>query len=82
MPDSEGSPRRWWPRPVQIPNTARREADRRAGELLISLLGQAGRAEVEALIARGEYVYATRRVRELTGLRLIDARRVVDSLRR
>jgi hypothetical protein len=56
------------------------EADRRAGELLISLLDQAGKAEIDSLVARGEYVHAIRRVRELTGLRLIDAKRMVDSL--
>jgi ribosomal protein L7/L12 len=60
---------------------ARQEADRRAGESLISLLDEAGKAEVETLLAR-DYLYAVRRVRELTGLRLIDARRLVDSLRR
>jgi ribosomal protein L7/L12 len=52
------------------------------GEALVSLLDQAGKAEVETLLARGAYVYAVRRVRELTGLRLIDARRMVDSFRR
>jgi ribosomal protein L7/L12 len=83
MPDSRGGgPRRWWPRPVEIPKEAQREADRRAGESLVSLLDQEGKAEVEKLLARGAYVYAVRRVRELTGLRLIDARRMVDSLRR
>lgn len=82
MPDSGGSQRRWWPRPVHVPKRTRQEADRRAGELLISLLDQAGKAEVETLLVRGEYVCAVRRVRELTGLRLIDARRLVDSLRR
>jgi ribosomal protein L7/L12 len=83
MPDSRGSGLpRWWPRPVQIPKGTQREADRRVGESLVSLLDQAGKAEVETLLARGEYVYAVRRVRELTGLRLIDARRMVDSLRR
>lgn len=81
MPDSGGNQRHWWPRPVHVPKTTRREADRRAGESLIAVLDQAGKAEVETLIARGEYVYAIRRVRELTGLRLIDARRMVDSLR-
>lgn len=82
MTDSGGNRRHWWPRPLRIPKTAMREADRRAGETLISLLDQAGKAEVETLIARGEYYHAIRRVRELTGLRLIDARRIVDSIRR
>jgi ribosomal protein L7/L12 len=82
MPDNRGGGlRRWWPRPVQIPKGTQREADRQAGESLISLLDQAGKAEIETLLARGKYVYAVRRVRELTGLRLIDARRIVDSLR-
>lgn len=79
MPDSGGSQRRWWPRPVHIPKRTKQEADRRAGELLTSLLDQAGKAEVETLLARGERIHAVRRVRELTGLRLIDARRLVDS---
>jgi ribosomal protein L7/L12 len=82
MDDSGGSQRRWWPRPVRIPRRTQQEADRRAGESLISLLDQAGRTEVEALVARGEFVPAVRRVRELTGLRLIDAKRAVESLRR
>ncbi len=60
---------------------AQQEADRRTGELLVSLLDQAGKAEVEDLLARGEAIRALRRVRELTGLRLIDAKRLVESLR-
>ena len=82
MPGSRRIRWRWWPRPVQVPKSSQREADRRAGELLAPLLGEAGKAEVETLLARGEYIYAVRRVRELTGLRLIDARRLVDTLRR
>lgn len=85
MTDSGGNRRHWWPRPLRIPITATREADRRAGETLISLLDQAGKAEIETMIARGEYIPTIRRVRELTGLpglRLIDARRIVDSIRR
>jgi ribosomal protein L7/L12 len=81
MPDSRGNQRRWWPRPLRLPNALQREADRRAGELLTSLLDQAGKAEIETLIARGKHALAMRRVRELTGLRLLDAKRVVDSLR-
>ena len=46
------------------------------------MLDQAGKAEVETLIAHGKHALAMRRVRELTGLRLLDAKRVVDSLRR
>jgi ribosomal protein L7/L12 len=82
MTDSRGSQRRWRLRSVHVPKALQREADRRAGESLTSLLDQAGKAEVETLIARGEHVFAMRRVRELTGLRLLDAKRVVDSLRR
>lgn len=81
MHDSEGSQRRWW-RPVRVPKRTQQEADRRAGESLISLLDQEGKAEVETLLARGEFVPAVRRVRELTGLRLIDAKRAVQSLQR
>ena len=81
MPDSKGIRWRWWPRPVRVPKGTQQEADRRAGELLIPLLGEAGKAEVESRLARGEYISAVRRVREITGLRLVDARRLVDSLR-
>ena len=49
--------------------------------MLVSLLGRPGKAEVDALLASGEVIYAVRRVRELTGVRLIDAKRLVDSLR-
>jgi ribosomal protein L7/L12 len=49
--------------------------------LLVAVLDQAGKVEVETLLAGGEYIYAVRRVRELTGVRLIDAKRLVDSLR-
>jgi hypothetical protein len=51
------------------------------GELLTSLLDQAGGAEAGNLISRGEHLLAMRRVRELTGLRLLDASRVAGSLR-
>jgi ribosomal protein L7/L12 len=61
---------------------AKQEADRRAGEHLVALLDQAGKAEVDDLLARGKFIYAVRRVRELTGLRLIDAKRLVESLQR
>ena len=50
--------------------------------MLAALLDQEGKAEAEALLARGEFVPAVRRVRELTGLRLIDAKRAVKSLQR
>ena len=57
-------------------------SDRRAGEVLASLLDQRGKAEVDDLLARGEFMHAVRRVREQTGLRLIDAKRLVNSLQR
>jgi hypothetical protein len=73
--------RRWrWPRPIRISRAAEQEADRRTGELLVSLLDPAGKAEVDDLLARGETIRAIRRVRELTCLRLIDAKRLVESL--
>jgi ribosomal protein L7/L12 len=81
MSDSRGRQRLWWLPPLHVPPAAQQEADRRAGELLASLLDQEGKAEVDALLARGEFVHAVRRVRELTGLRLIDAKRLADSLR-
>lgn len=50
-------------------------------ELLITLLDETGgRSEVDALLARGEYIGAVRRVRGLTGLGLADAKKLVDSL--
>jgi len=49
-------------------------ADHRAGEVLVSLLGQAGKADVDDPLARGEFMRAGRRARELTSLRLIDAK--------
>jgi hypothetical protein len=77
MPNNGRGTRRWyWLRPVRISITAQQEADRRAGELLVSLLDQPGKAEVDALLASGEAIRAVRRVRELTGLRLIDAKRL------
>lgn len=83
MPDNGRDSWGWsWSRPVRVSRTAQQEADRRAGEVLVSLLDQAGKAEVDDLLARGEFVHAVRRVRQLTGLRLIDARRLVNSLQR
>jgi hypothetical protein len=81
VPDN-GRNSRPWPRPVRISRVAKQEADRRTGEHLVALLDQAGKAEVDDLLARGKFVYAVRRVRELTGLRLIDAKRLVESLQR
>jgi ribosomal protein L7/L12 len=51
------------------------------GQLLISLLSDADKAEIDAVVAHGRFVYAVRRVREMTGLSLIDAKRLVESLR-
>jgi ribosomal protein L7/L12 len=48
--------------------------------LLTPLLDQEEKAEVQALLAGGQFVPAVRRVRELTGLRLIDAKRLAESL--
>jgi hypothetical protein len=45
-------------------------------------LDQADKAEVDDLLARGEFMHAVHRVREQTGLRLIDAKRLVNSLQR
>jgi ribosomal protein L7/L12 len=58
------------------------EADRLAGQALTSLLDEAGRSEIEVLAAQGDRIRAIRRIRELTGLRLLDSRRIFDSLRR
>jgi ribosomal protein L7/L12 len=71
----------WWFRSIEIPKRSRQEADRRVGELLFSLVDQSDQAEVEALVAQGRFVYAVRRVRELTGMSLIDAKRAVESIR-
>jgi ribosomal protein L7/L12 len=80
MPDEGRNSRRWsWPRPVRVSLAARQEADRRAGEQLVALLDEQGKAEIDDLVVRGKPVYAMRRVRELTGLRLIDAKRLVES---
>jgi ribosomal protein L7/L12 len=83
VPNDGGNSRRWsWSRPVRISSEAQQKADRQAGELLVALLDQAGKAEVDDLLARGRFVDAVRRVRELTGLRLIDAKRLAESLQR
>ena len=49
--------------------------------MLVPILDEEGQAEVQALLAGGQFVPAVRRVRQLTGLRLIDAKRLVQSLR-
>lgn len=66
--------------PIHISGKARREADRRAGLAMASLLDPAGRAEVDQFLACDKPIMAIKRVRELTGLRLNDAKRVVDSI--
>lgn len=82
MPDSRRGSQRWsWFRAARVSRAAQQESDSRAGELLVSLLDEAGgRAEVDTLLARGKYIGAVRRVRELTDLRLADAKRLVDTL--
>jgi hypothetical protein len=79
MPDNGGSQQFWWLRPIHR-DVPMKEADRQAGQALCSLLDGAGRNEVEALVARGQRILAVRRIRELTGLRLLDSRRIFDSL--
>jgi hypothetical protein len=79
MPDS-GESQFWWLRRLHS-KVSQKEADRQAGQALASLLDEAGRNEVEALVARGERIRAIRHVRELTGLRLLDSRRIFDSIR-
>jgi ribosomal protein L7/L12 len=78
--DSTGWRRLSWPRPLRIPREVAQDADRRAGEQLAGLLDERDRADVEHLLAAGKPIPAVRRVRELTGLRLIDAKRLVESL--
>lgn len=82
VPDSRRGSQRWsWFRGARVSRAAQQESGSRAGELLIPFLDEAGgRAEVDTLLARGKYIDAVRRVRELTGLRLADAKRLVDTL--
>jgi ribosomal protein L7/L12 len=81
MPDDRSGWRRWsWHRPVRITREAPPDAGHQPVEQLVGLLDERGRAEVEGLLAAGEPIPAVRRVRELTGLRLIDAKRLVESL--
>jgi hypothetical protein len=61
---------------------AQEDADRLPDEQLAALLDECGRSEVDDLLAAGKRIYAIRRVRQLTGLRLIDAKRLVGSLQR
>jgi hypothetical protein len=75
----QGSP--WsWQRPVRITHAAPPDAGRWSGDQLAGLLDARGRAEVEDLLAAGKPILAVRRVRELTGLGLIEAKRLVNSL--
>ena len=60
----------------------RRRAPSTGGEWPASSLDHAAKAEVDALLTRGKVIPAIKRVRELTGLPLIDAKRLVDSRRR
>jgi hypothetical protein len=78
MPES-GESRFWWLRRPQ-PQVPQKEADRRAGLALAALLDEAGRSEIEALAVRGDRIRAIRRIRELTGVRLLDSRRIFESL--
>ena len=82
MPDSRRGSQRWARfRADRVSRAAQQESDSQAGELLISLLDETGgRAEVDTLLAHGKYIYAVRRVRELTGLPLADAKMLVDAL--
>ena len=82
VPDSRRGSQRWsWFRAARVSRAAQQEANFRAGELLISVLDEAGGgAEVDTLLAHGKYIGAVRRVRELTGLELADAKMLVDTL--
>jgi hypothetical protein len=66
--------------PLHLSRRAKREADRRAGLAMASLLDPAGRAEIDQFLACDKPIMAIKRVRELTGLRLNDAKPVVDSV--
>ncbi len=70
----------WWAGPIRLPGGARLEADRSVGQSLLSTFDPKDKAEIEAMVARKDTIRAIRRVRELTGLRLIDAAKLVDSL--
>ena len=60
----------------------RRRAPAIDGEWAACSLDPPAQAEVDALLARGKAILAIKRVRELTGLGLTDAKRLVDSRRR
>jgi ribosomal protein L7/L12 len=61
---------------VRIPD----EVSKKRREALASLLSETDKAEIGALVDRGARIYAIRRVREMTGMSLIDARLLVESL--
>jgi hypothetical protein len=65
-----------------VSRAAQQETGRLGNEQLAALPDERGRAEVDDLVACGKATRAVRRVRELTGLPLIDAKRLADSLRR
>ena len=48
----------------------------------VSVLGEEGSREVDALLANGKSIEAIKRVRELTGLGLKEAKDFIDALRR
>jgi hypothetical protein len=60
----------------------RRRAPAIVGEWPACSLDPSAQAEVDALLTRGMVIPAIKRVRELTGLGLTDAKRLVDSRRR
>jgi hypothetical protein len=66
----------------RVSRAAQQEADRQADDQLLTLLDERSRAEVNDLLAGGKVILAVRRVRELTGLRLPAAKRLVDLLQR
>ena len=80
MPDRGESPFWWLRRPR--PQVPQKEADHRAGQALTSLLDDTDRREIETFAAQGDRIRAIRRIRELTGLRLLDSRRIFESLQR
>jgi hypothetical protein len=66
----------------RVSRAAQQEAGRQTDEQLATLLDERGQAEVDDLLAGGKVIPAVRRVRELTGLRLPAAKRLVDLRRR
>jgi hypothetical protein len=69
-------------RKLRVARPAQQEADRQADDHLLTLLDERSRAEVNDLLADGKVIPAVRRVREVTGLRLPGAKRLVDLLQR